>query len=288
MKNLDDIKRKIQNILAKAQDGSGATEAEAQGALEFARRLMLRHQLTEADLGQKRNRTASEIAADTEYGTADAFSSSRNMSAWEWILVCAINKLIGTTNAYRTSPTTKRSLSGNLEFDERGQPKIASRVVFYGPAEDCRDARMLFDEWVVLIAALARMKFGGALRGPGRSYAEGFALGLKESVRVMCLKEGEYLGSSNRLTISMADAALVASNEIEDGSDCTALVIAAGNEIMLAKKEQGEKWLLNTKGIKLRKISGGGGGRHHDDAFHSGNRDGRNADFTRTITPKLQ
>lgn len=288
MNNLDDIKRKLRGILAKAEEGSGTTDAEAQAALDFARRLMLRHQLTDADLGQDRKRTPSEIAADTEYGTVDAFTTGGKLSKWEWGVACAINGLIGTTQTYRTGPAERRSESGNLEFDATGQTKKAVKLVFYGPAEDCRDARVLFDEWVVLIAALARMKFGGALRGSGRSYAEGFAAALLDKVHQMRKRERALLEAGGNAKISMADAALVAANEVEDGSDCTALVVAAGTEIMLAKKEQGSAWLTKEKGIELRKSSGGSGGEHDHSAFAAGEHDGQSADFSRTSTKKIQ
>jgi hypothetical protein len=288
MTNIDNIKRKIQGILAKTQEGAGSTEAEAQGALEFARRLMMRHKLTEADLGADRKRTAHEIAADTEYGQVDAYMSSSKLSTWEWILACAINDLIGTTKAYRSSVATKRTLAGTLEFDAQGQPKRAARLISYGPVADCRDAREMFDEWSLTIAALARMKFGGAMRGEGRAYCEGFTLALQESVKVMVRNEGQFLGSSTYKTIGMADAALVAANETENGSACSALVISGARELMLAQSQQASKWLEKEAGVKLRKAGGLGGGQRHNDAHGAGRADGKNANFSRNQTKRIQ
>lgn len=290
MSNLDDIKRKIRGILAIGSDDSGATEAEAANAIAFARRLMLRHQLTEQDVAQG-ERTAHEIAADTEYDTVTAYTEGAKMSTWASWLTHAINGLVGTTQCYiGDRGVTKRTEAGTIDFDDNGQEKKACEVVFYGPAEDCRDAKALFEEWSVLIAALARMKFGGALRGEGRSYAEGFATALRSKVNEMKKREREQIESAKGQTIGLLDAATVAHGEDQftRDKDCSALVVVKSNELMVAKKEQGSKWLREEKGIRLRSGGGGGGGRHHSGAYDAGKADGRKADFSRTVTKKLR
>lgn len=290
MSKLDDIKRKIRGILAIGNDESGATEAEAENALAFARRLMLRHQLTEADIAQGGERTAHEIAADTEYDTVTAYTKGAKMSTWAGWLTHAINGLVGTTQCYiGNCGVTKRTEAGTLDFDESGQEQKACEVIFYGPAEDCRDAKALFEEWSILIAALARMKFGGALRGEGRSYAEGFATALCTKVNDMKKREREQIESAKGQTVGLLDATTVAHGEDQftQGQECSALVVIKSNELMLAKKERGSEWLREEKGIRLQKGSRGGGGRHHSDAYGAGQSDGRKADFHRNITPKL-
>ena len=286
MTDIDKIKRRISAILAKAEDGSGTTEEEAASALEFARRLMLRHQLTESDLGEGAKRTPSEIAADTEYAQEGGFTSGRNLSAWEGSLAWAVVAVVGTVGVYVDGQRKRRSReSGNLVFDARGRADRATRLLFYGPAEDARDAAALFEEWSVLIAALARMKYGGAFRGEGRSYAEGFVVGLHERLRRSRERERAAIESARGLAISSGDAAIAAQAERDD-DQCSALVVVGANAIMEAKKRRGESWLKD-QGVRLSSRGGGGGGAHHGEAFGAGQRDGRSAGFSRTRTAKL-
>lgn len=283
MTNLDDIKRKLAAILAKAEDGSGATEEEANSALEFARRLMLRHQLTEADLASTKDRTPQEIAADTEYTQRTAYGQSARMAAWEVSLAYAIQLTIGTVGWYQANAAQKRTATGNLEFDAKGQPFNRSRFVWYGPAEDCRDAAELLDEWSVLIASLARMKWGGAFRGKGRSYAEGFASALQEKARERDQAERALISGAPRG--SAKDAAMVARSEAQGGA-CSALVVQAARDVMLAKKNAGKAW-LSTQGVRLTTSSSGGGGSRNGDAYAAGRRDGRNANLSHSSTRKI-
>lgn len=291
--DLDKIKRQLRGILAKAEDGSGATEAEAEAAMEFARRMMLRHQLTKADLKGEEERTPSEIAADTEYDTVDAFTAGGNLSTWECFLSNAVENLVGTVQSYHGGKAGRRSATGNLEFDSKGQPKVVSRLVFYGPAEDCRDASELFMEWSMTISALARLKHGGCFRGPGRSYAEGFASALYEKTKKIKRRElaqisaakgglidGEWDDQANleQLQQEMAEA---------EAAGCTALVVVKANELMLAKKQRGTDWLREEKGVHLQSSGSRSVGRHHGDAFNAGRAAGRNADFNRNVTKKL-
>lgn len=106
----------------------------------------------------------------------------------------------------------------------------------------------MFEEVGKTIATMARLKWGGVYRGPGRSYCEGFAYELLNRV----------------------------SREIREQrtSECKALVHQKAN---LART-----WLREEAGVRLRSRGGGGdGGQHHHDAFGDGRRDGRQSDFQR-------
>jgi hypothetical protein len=180
MNDPEGIKRKLRAILSKAEEGSGTTEAEAASALAFARRLMLAHQLDPEDLSAS-ERSPEEVAADTEYGAAHASCAGASVSAWEAHLSMLIADLIGTVRLYRDHPGVARSTGGAVRTDPRtGAPLEGARLRYYGPAEDVRDAVMLFEEWATLIAALARLRHGGALRGDGRAFAGGFVRGLAD------------------------------------------------------------------------------------------------------------
>jgi len=273
--NLEKIKEQIRKISALAGD-AGATEEEAENALRFARRLMLKNNLRPEDLEEPKD--VNEIAADAdavEYGTAKAYSSSRGLSQWEASLAAAIDKLLGTTQHYKEYVQAKRTASGSLDFDSKtGKTKSATPVVFYGPAEDCRDAVELFAEWSHVIAGLARLKYGGAMKGDGRCYAEGFASGLYRKIRDIRKEENET---------AQKDRAL-----LEGSERCTALIVVNATAVMEAKKERGSIFLRKELGIKLRAGSRGGGRRHwNGNAFSAGQADGSRANFNRSRTGKL-
>lgn len=266
--DMESIKRKLRGILAKTSEGSGATEAESNSALEFARRLMLRHQLTEADLGLgSKQRTPSEIAADTEYADMRQFSQGVTLTLWEKQLAQVICELIGTIGAYDDhGKYERRTMAGTLEFNSKGQTERAQTIVFYGPAADVRDARELHTEWAHTIAALARMKFGGALRGEGRSYADGFVAGMKEKVR-------ELKASESAMT--------------QGNSGNYALVVAGANAIMRAKRMQASDWLSKEKGVRLKVVQVKSTARNYYGANSAGRADGKNADLSRNRAKRI-
>ncbi len=257
------IKDKVRKLLNLAND-SGAFDGEIENAMRFARRLMLQHNITEEELGSPRD--PHEVAAETEYAQADAFSLGSNISNWECLLMSAISKLVGTVGAYKTSETrTKITTYGTIIFDTNGKSQEGKRVVFYGPAEDARDASELFAEWVHVIATMARLKYGGCFRGDGRSYAEGFAQALLLSVQNIQKEEVK---------------------EIAAESTGRALVLRNAFGLIEAKKARGAEWLRQELGIKLRKTSGHGN-RNNPSAFGAGMSDGKKSSFTRARNLKI-
>lgn len=257
------IKDRVRKLLNLAND-SGAFDGEIENAMRFARRLMLQHNITEEELGAPRD--PHEVAAETEYAQSDAFSFGSNISNWECFLMSAISKLVGTVGAYKTSETwTKKTTAGTIVFDAKGQPQEGKRVVFYGPAEDARDASDLFSEWSHVIATMARLKYGGCFRGDGRAYAEGFAQALLLSVKNIQAEEVK---------------------EIAAESTGRALVLRNAFGLIEAKRERADQWLDKEQGIKLRKTSGHGN-RNNPSAFGAGMNDGKNSAFTRTRNLKI-
>lgn len=257
------IKSRVRKLLNLAND-SAAFDGEIQNALRFARRLMVQHNIDESDLGTPRD--PHEAAADVDYSQADAFTEGENFSLWEGWLMRAVCELIGTVNSYRThEKTSRRSAAGTLVFDDAGNPKTGTRLVFYGPMEDARDAASLFEEWSHVIAVMARLKYGGAFRGQGRSYAEGFASSLLNSLRVMREEERK---------------------EIAHVSDSRALVVQSAHALMKAKQDHARKWLEKETGIRL--VSGSRRANRNDSgAFSQGATDGRNAGFSRSRTLRI-
>jgi len=259
----DKIKDRVRKLLNLAND-AGAFEGEIDNALRFARRLMLEHNITENDLGKPLD--PHEEAARAEYAQADAFTHGENLSLWESTLMSAVCRLIGTVSSYRTRDKfQKKTGIGTLSFGPDGQPLDCTRIVFYGPLEDAKDACSLFHEWTHVIASMGRLKFGGCFRGDGRSYCEGFSRGLLEIVTK--IKEEER-------------------REISYESTGRALVLRGSLDLMKAKKMLGKQWLLKSQGIKLRHTSRQGN-RNNGEAFGAGMADGRKSNFSRARTLKI-
>ncbi len=289
--NLDKVKKQLAAILAKTTGEAGTTEEEARNALAFARRMMLRHQLTEADIGPAKAKTPHEIAADTEYDEAATYTDGATYTKWQGLLAMALQELIGTVGVYvdgAAGRVTKRKADGSIVYDRKGQPVQAHRFIYYGPAEDVRDARELFEEWQTLVMALARAKHGGAFRGPGRSYAEGFCNGLYRKVRDMRQEERALVAKGGAPAITVGDAALVAAAEAE-GQACSALVVAGALQVMDAKRAKASDWLRGQRpaGFRLARHGAGQGGRYYGDAYQEGLTDGRKADVSRRTPRKL-
>jgi hypothetical protein len=116
------------------------------------------------------------------------------------------------------------------------------RVYITGLDVTVRLATELFAEITKTIATMARLRYGGVYRGPGRSYAEGFALALRQKAT-----EGER-------------------QRVEA---CTALVVATVRRARI--------WLATSKGIRFGSSSRSGSGRTYDSSAHNAGRsDGRN------------
>lgn len=260
--NQDAIKRKIRAILSKTKEGAGTTEEEAASALEFARDLMLKHQVEEFDL-QEEEVDPWKVASSYTYGTSVAYTAHVRAMKWEGWLAQAICKLVGSVGMYTDGQSIKRTPSGAMSYDRKGNVHKATAFVFYGPEEDAQDARELYLEWAATVATLARVRYGTPVRGEGRSYAEGFALALHKKVNDMDKRETQKIAAPNHTV-----------------GDSSALVVLTARAIMVAKLEAGNDWLRG-QGVNLRKRSSGRGGKFHGDAHREGQSHGRQADFSR-------
>lgn len=271
MSNVDKIKEQIQKILAKTGDGSGATEAEMETALRFARRLMLKHNVSQEDLEEARDQHESDADAESvEYGKTNSFTAGKNLSQWESSLARAIASLVGTVKWFYRSNVRRLNKSGTLSYD-KDKSLQTTIITFYGPADDARDAVELLEEWTLTVVALARLKYGGALRGNGRSYAEGFCFALADKVRMIKKEEQQLIDNKQK--------ALDAGGEKRS----TALMVLNANQLMLAKRKKASTWLEEVAGVSLgRGGRSGGSGSHDSSAFGAGQSDGRSADFNRT------
>jgi hypothetical protein len=263
------IKDKIKKLLNLANDDN-AFDGEVDNALRFARRLMLRHNVSQEDLEEAKD--PHEVAADAEeveYGKTVAYTTGTRLSQWESTLSAAICELLGTVQHYRTSNEVRMTSAGTVSYDKDGYAQLATGLHFYGPEEDTRDAKDLFVEWSHVIVTMARMKYGGAFKGSGREYAEGFASALYSKV--------ENIKREEKRTA-----------ELPETTRCTALMIRNAGALMQAKRERASSWLRDVQGIRLRS----GGSRYRNvqrdpGARAAGRSDGSRADFSHSRKKKL-
>jgi hypothetical protein len=275
----DKIIERIRKLLNLGENDAAAL-GEAENALRFARRLMLQHNITEGELDRAKD--VHESAADAEnveYGHTGVYTTTRHLTAWENSLIWAIGELIGTVQWYKENAQSRKSDAGTVVFNKRtGKPELATRIVFYGPAEDCADAAELVTEWTLTVTAMARLRYGSALVREGRNYAEGFCSALYRKMQDITIEERKAVKAlENKARESLP------------GDTVThAIVVRNAHQLMVAKKERGKEYLQKSMGIKLRKgRSGYGRGYRDDDAYSAGRADGRKANLSRERKKKL-
>lgn len=267
--NLDNVKDRIRRLLAIAADGSGATEQEIETAMRFAQSELAKHQLSEADLSEE---------PEVQYQRAEnapkdcaASPIGRKCYYWESALANAIGELVGVPH-YLDHPHPRHDRNGVIRRDRNGKPlTYAKAFVWYGIAEDAWLAAELYDELRETILTMALMRWGGAYRGDGGMYCEGFVSGLRENIRKQ--REAERGEAQERLTQRNDSRGLVL---IERRSDLVAHNIAVAKD-----------WLKEEQGINLVSGSKRGGATGSGAAFRSGQSDGRKARVSAARNPKL-
>jgi len=244
--NLDRVKDTIAKLLNLAKNDA-ATEGEVNNAMRFARKLMNEHHLTEEDCVEQ-DLSPEERVARATCAMHSCFSFGPNMANWEGTLAVFVTQFVGGVKVFRQACQDRR-VNGIVPS---GKTATATKFNFYGIDEDAAYAVQLFGELCMLIAAMARLKWGGVFRGPGRAYAEAFVSGLYEQIRA-------------------ADAE-------QSVSDSRALVVRR-NALVAAKESRAVAFLKETQGdVKLRAGARGGGRRHYE-AEREGRADGRAANL---------
>lgn len=269
MADKDKVKARIRKLFNLASNDA-ATEGEVAAALEAARQLLLANQLSEDEIRDDEvvdTRTPQEIAANAEYGTAKSFSTSSRAPRWQGQLAMGVAEFVGTVGVYKNSRDERRVSA--VGFAMHGG-QCVTNWVFYGPAEDCLLAAELHQELILTCATAAQLRYGGGVvRGDSRDYCDGFASGLYAAVK-------ESQASVSRTGLLTHDA-----------GQCGALVCVRATSIIEAKREQSDKWLAKSQGIKLRTRTVRGRSVGNRDAYHQGKADGRSQTMSKTRAPKL-
>lgn len=132
-----------------------STEGEKRNALRMMQSLMLRHNLSRADIVDQDN--------------VDAVSFTK--------MVCPVNgrRACGWEKSLAAYLTQEVFPMAWWFFTSHGPRSLFS---FYGPVKDVQNCIALFRELLLTIATSAQLQYGGYSRGSGASYAEGYVRGL--------------------------------------------------------------------------------------------------------------
>lgn len=166
------------------------------------------------------------------------------MSAWEDQLAGFCCAFVGGVKCYVSREV--RRVHGIAQRRDDGSLIYDATMAFYGIAEDAALAQRTFVHLAVVISTMARLKWRGVYRGPGRSYCLGFVDGLFEQ--------------------------LACTDAEQNASESRALVVRR-SELVLAKERRADQWLDENVG-KLRSRGGFTRPDYHAEALTDGKRDG--------------
>jgi hypothetical protein len=257
--NLEEIKIRIRKMLNLAGD-AGAAQGEIDNALRFARKLMETHNLSEEDCKAGRAEERLLDLERAEMGKAEVFMGGYKTSDWELRAASFACAFVGGVKYYYTEGIIYRK-NGVVEVSTRGnrmgQPMKKTRVTFYGIAEDVAIATEIYNELIVTIAAMAKLKWGGVFRGPGVNYCNGFMGGLWEKF---------YADRDSQAKIAAKAPA------------STGLIVLEQNREALIKRKTELAVKFGEEGLGLHLVGGSrgrSGAGYNSEAHASGRSDGR-------------
>lgn len=259
--DIESVKDRIRKLLNVAQNDA-STEGEIDNALRAAKAMMDKQHLTEEDLRE---------APEDQYRRAEMASKDRyfatvgsKLYGWEGMLANFVSRFVGVGVYGDRSCRPAKYPNGILHAPIRGEARRGASYCFYGIAEDASIAVEIYYELWMSIRTMAQLKWGGACKGDGGMYCQGFVSGLKDRY--------EEEKTQERLTQSSNTTALV--------------LIDRRNDLIERKLEIGKTWLENKCGVHLRRqVKRGASGSSN--AFHEGKQDGRRTDVRAASRPKL-
>lgn len=141
--------------LDNTANNHASTEGEKRNALRMMQTLMLKHNLGREDIIDK------ERVEHVQFTRMACPLNGKRACTWEkslaWYVVHDIFPTVQWYMATRSNRTW---------------------FWFYGPLSDVENCIALFRELLLTIATFAQLQYGGASRGSGASYAEGYVAGL--------------------------------------------------------------------------------------------------------------
>jgi len=268
MTDLTKIKDNIRAMLNLARN-DGAADGEIQNAMNFATKLMNQHNLSEEDLGSVDEKIID--LENAELGKAASFSEGKNRSAWEAHLGHFVCEFVGGVKFYMQFNRPVKDHLGLAELTSNGRQRYGVEYTFYGLHEDALIAKTVYDEMVITVAAMGRLKYGSVFRGDGRNYCEGFIVGMYER-----------LEEANRLEASTA------ASQVKLGFNANALMVIDQRALVVKKKAELPAKYLAEKGVYVRKrASRIGYGQYNGDARDAGITDGKKAQVSGARSKRL-
>src|SRR3990167_6532213 len=258
MDRKEKIVGRIKALLSKTGD-NGASDAEAQTAMNIAASLMEKHHLTEEDIDHEPADDYSKVDPST-FNEQRSFCGS-TIFAWENFLATFVTSFVGCPSY---TDKTKRPVrkNGLVKF-ENDEPLYGASIVFYGVPEDAAIAVEIYDELRMLIASMAVGRWGTIYRGNGAAYAEGFVSGLYTKLEISKNLEMQTAQTSTSLTLIHRRA-----------------------DLIQYKADKAKVWLEKSKGWKLQKGSVNGSSASKL-ARREGYVDGQNTDVEVTRRRKI-
>jgi len=238
-----------------ANDAS--TDNEIFVAMEQARKLMERHQLTESDLESSTIDDDKRKIDEADFTRATSETAGK-LYFWEAELCDFVAQFVGA-DWYRSREYVK-NVFGQYQQTPSGRYKKTSVVVWFGVAESVVIAKQVFDELRSIISTMAFGKYGKVYAGEGATYGMGFVSGLNEKYQTIV--------------------------KIEEQVQSTALTVRK-QELSEYVEEKAKQWLNDEHGVKLRSCRATSTVSTDGEAYSDGRADGSNCDVDATRRRKL-
>lgn len=255
--DIEAVKSRVRKLMALANDGQ-ASDGEISNAMRMAAALIDQHRLDAAALED-------EDDAPESMGRAPGRVTTSKVHRWESTLTRAICDLFGNVDCYLDASRHVVRVNGIVQVDRDGEPRLCRQFQFYGPALEAQEAAALYTEWASLIATMGVVRWGGAFRGNGACYCEGFADAI--------LAEAQRLNASRR-TLPMPTKA----RALPGVAPGTAIMLADRNKAVI---ERAHAWLKESECITLTSGHSRTGGRGSSAAYSEGKAHGAAAGFGR-------
>jgi hypothetical protein len=192
--DLERAKDTIAKLLNLAKNDA-ATEGEVNNAIAFATKMMLQYQLSEEDIKEEAEETLEEQIARAETGSATGWGINEGKASnWESTLGVWVTKFVGGVYVAYGQVQPKRV--NGIAVLKKGVVIETKPIIFYGLVDDAQFAKETYEELCVIIASMARLKWGSVFRGKGREYAEGFVSGLYATLKKATVEQNTSDGTA--------------------------------------------------------------------------------------------
>lgn len=263
--DLEKVKDTINKLLNLAENDAAA-KGEVENAMRFAARLMEQHQLTEEDV--RLNRVDEKILdlENQTFAELSGYMGGNKFCHWESDAASFACAFVGGVKWYYVEGVPYR-INGILQYHTgkwAGQSQTRTRVTFYGIQEDVEMAFEVYNQLIMVIASMAKLKWGGVYRGPGRNYCEGFVKGIWSKW---------YSDQDSQKKLAKA-------------STSTALVVIDSRQLVVKRKEELATQWLEKSNKKLKSATKNRAGSFNAEAQLDGRNDGHSYNATKPVAKK--